>query len=127
AGLKHPARTRIARQPADSHLTSEPVYRAAFSALAGEFLGELLSSLSDSEVLRMVPPKGCMALANLSSVIFVAMITTAEWPGSSGRWGRSHRAAGRRGSSRDATVPRTVARPLIGRGFVHAANATEFS
>ena len=44
-----------------------------------------------------------------------------------GRWGRSHRAAGRRGSPRDATVPRTVARPLIGRGFVHAANATEFS
>jgi len=26
----------------------------------------------------MVPPKGCMALANLSSVIFKAMITTVE-------------------------------------------------
>src|SRR5690348_8934762 len=31
------------------------------------------------------------------------------------------------GLPRDATVPRTVARPLIGRGFVHAANATDFS
>src|SRR5690349_2533259 len=31
----------------------------------------------------MVPPNGCMALANLSSVTFEAMITTAEWPGSS--------------------------------------------
>src|SRR5437763_17076654 len=41
AGMKYPARAR-AGQPTDSHLTSEPVYRAAFSALSGEFLGELL-------------------------------------------------------------------------------------
>ncbi len=27
----------------------------------------------------MVPPKGCMTLANLSLVIFEAMVTTAEW------------------------------------------------
>jgi hypothetical protein len=32
---------------------------------------------------RMVPPKGRLALANLPSVIFSAMITTAEEPGSS--------------------------------------------
>src|SRR5690349_10796789 len=42
AGLKHPARPRTGRQPADSHLTSEPVFRAVSSALSGEFLGELL-------------------------------------------------------------------------------------
>jgi hypothetical protein len=48
--------------------------RRGFSGLSGEFL----SSLSDSEVLGMVPPKGCMAAANLSSVIFEAMITRAE-------------------------------------------------
>ena len=43
------------------------------------------------------------------------------------RWGRSYRAAGSRGLPRDATVPRTVVRPPIGWGILHATNATELS
>lgn len=41
------------------------------------------SSFAESEVCRTLPPKGLMAAANLSSVTLLAMITTADLPGSS--------------------------------------------